>query len=93
MESLPLLKTFLTVFFTVFLAEVGDKTQLATMLYASDNVTNRWIVFGGSALALVFAAGIAVLAGGWIGTLASPATIKLVAGLAFVAVGIWTIFG
>src|SRR5260221_452179 len=42
-------QTFLSVFGTVFLAEIGDKTQLATMLYAADAKNAKWWVFLGSA--------------------------------------------
>ena len=84
-------QTFITVFVTVFLAEVGDKTQLATMLFASDAQANKWIIFLGSSLALVLAAGIGVLVGAQIGNYVSPKTIKLVAGIGFIAIGAWTI--
>ena len=84
-------QTFITVFVTVFLAEVGDKTQLATMLFASDAQANKWIIFLGSSLALVLAAGIGVLVGAQIGNYVSPKTIKLVAGIGFIAIGVWTI--
>ena len=38
-------KTFFSVFVTIFLAEIGDKTQLATMLFSSDVNAKRWVVF------------------------------------------------
>jgi len=85
-----MLKIFMTVFATVFVAEIGDKTQLATMLFASESKSSRWIVFAGSALALVLAAGIGVLVGGQLERFVSPRTLKLVAGIGFVAIGIWT---
>ena len=86
------LQAFLTVFVTVFLAEIGDKTQLATMLFASDAKVNNWVVFFGSSAALVLAAGIGVLVGGQLESFVSAKTIKIVAGIGFIAVGIWTIF-
>jgi len=85
-------QAFLTVFVTVFLAEIGDKTQLATMLFSAKGETNKWVVFAGSATALVLAAGIGVLVGAQLERFVSPATLKLVAGLGFIAVGLWTIF-
>ncbi|HVT04624.1 MAG TPA: TMEM165/GDT1 family protein [Thermoanaerobaculia bacterium] len=85
-----MLKIFLTVFATVFVAEIGDKTQLATMLFAAEGKSSRWIVFAGSALALVLAAGIGVLVGAQLERFVSPRTLKLVAGIGFVAIGIWT---
>jgi putative Ca2+/H+ antiporter (TMEM165/GDT1 family) len=85
-----MLKIFFTVFFTVFLAEMGDKTQLATMLFAAEAKTGKWVIFLGSALALTCAAGIGVLVGAELERFISPRTLKLVAGVGFVAIGIWT---
>jgi putative Ca2+/H+ antiporter (TMEM165/GDT1 family) len=85
-------KTFSTVLITVFLAEIGDKTQLATMLFSADAKTSKWAVFFGSALALTLAAAIGVLIGAQIERFISPRTLKLVAGIGFVAIGLWTIF-
>ena len=49
------LKALLTVFVTIFLAELGDKTQLATLLYASDKDVAKLTVFLGASLALIAA--------------------------------------
>ena len=84
-------RTFFTVFSTVFLAEIGDKTQLATMLFSAKGEASRWIVFAGSATALVCAAAIGVLVGAQVEKIVSPATLKIVAGLGFIAVGAWTL--
>ncbi len=84
-------KAFFSVFVTVFLAEIGDKTQLATMLFAAEANSNKWIIFAGSALALVLAAAIGVLVGAQLERLISPRTLKIVAGIGFIAIGIWTI--
>ena len=84
--------TLLSVFTTVFLAEIGDKTQLATLLFASDQKASRWIVFAGASLALVTAAAIAVLVGAQIERVVRPSTLKVIAGLGFIAVGLWTLF-
>jgi putative Ca2+/H+ antiporter (TMEM165/GDT1 family) len=85
-------RTFFTVLTTVFLAEIGDKTQLATMLFASDRQVNRLVVFAAAALALTLAAGIGVLVGAQIERFVAPRTLKLIAGIGFVAIGAWTIF-
>lgn len=85
-------QAFLTVFVTVFLAEIGDKTQLATILFSARSETGKWVIFAGSASALVLAAGIGVLVGAQLEKFVSPATLKLVAGLGFIAVGVWTVF-
>jgi putative Ca2+/H+ antiporter (TMEM165/GDT1 family) len=82
---------FFSVFVTVFLAEIGDKTQLATMLFASEAKTSKWVVFAGSALALVLAAGIGVLVGAQLERFIAPRTLKLVAGIGFIAIGAWTL--
>ena len=84
-------KTAALVFVTVFLAEIGDKTQLATMLFAAKGETSKWAVFAGSALALVLAAAIGVLLGTVLEKYISPQALKMVAGIAFIGVGIWTI--
>ena len=84
-------KAFLSVFITVFLAEIGDKTQLATMLFAAEAKSNKWVIFAGSALALVCAAAIGVLVGAQLEKLVSPRTLKIAAGIGFIAIGLWTI--
>lgn len=80
----------MTVFLTVFVAEIGDKTQLATMLFAAEAKGGRWVIFAGSALALTAAAAIGVLVGAQIERVIAPRTLKLIAGAGFVAIGIWT---
>ena len=84
--------TLLSVFTTVFLAEIGDKTQLATLLFASDRRTSRWVVFVGAALALTTAAAIGVLVGAQVDRFVSRSMLKIVAGLGFIAIGLWTLF-
>jgi putative Ca2+/H+ antiporter (TMEM165/GDT1 family) len=84
-------KAFLSVFITVFLAEIGDKTQLATMLFAAEEKSNKWVIFAGSALALVCAAAIGVMVGAQLEKFISPRTLKIVAGIGFIAIGLWTL--
>lgn len=86
-----MLKAFFSVFITVFLAEIGDKTQLATMLFAAEAKTSKWVVFAGSAIALVLAAAIGVMVGAQIERFIAPRTLKIVAGIGFIAIGLWTI--
>ncbi len=83
------LKLFATVFLTVFVAELGDKTQLATLLYASDASHSKMIVFAASAAALVATSGIAVLAGSFVANYVDPKIMNWLAGLGFVGVGLW----
>ncbi|MEC9361780.1 TMEM165/GDT1 family protein [Sinimarinibacterium flocculans] len=84
-------RIFATVFVTVFVAELGDKTQLATLLFSADRPASRWTVFAASASALVLAAGIGVLAGGWLAQHVSPRHLKLLAGAGFMVIGAWTL--
>lgn len=84
---------FATIFATVFIAELGDKTQLATMLYASDAENPRATVFLASAAALVLSSAIGVAAGGLISEYLDPRILRWVAGLGFVGVGLWVLVG
>lgn len=85
------IKVLLTVFVAVFIAELGDKTQLATLLFAADKDVNKWTVFLGASSALVVAAGIGVLAGGLIAQYVSERFLHYIAGIGFVGIGIWTL--
>lgn len=85
-------KLFATVFTTIFIAELGDKTQLATLLYASDASHPRLTVFAASAAALVATSALGVLGGSLISRYVGPDVIRWVAGLGFVAVGLWVLF-
>ncbi len=83
---------FITTFITIFLAELGDKTQLATLLFASDTKTSKWLVFAGAALALVATSAIAVVLGSTVSTMVSEKTLKIVAGSGFILIGVWTLW-
>lgn len=85
------MKTLLVIFGSVLLAELGDKTQLATMLYATDKAVRPVHVFVAAASALVFSTLLAVLFGSQVTRFVPASTLKLVAGLAFIGVGVWTI--
>jgi len=85
------LKLFATVFATIFVAELGDKTQLATLLYASDANHSKLTVFAASASALVLTSALGVLAGALVSDFVSPRILRWVAGLGFIAVGVWVI--
>ena len=82
-------KLFLTVFGSVFVAELGDKTQLATLLFAADAPHARLTVFVAAASALALTSGLGVLAGGFIAEWVSPRVLRWVAGAGFVAIGLW----
>jgi putative Ca2+/H+ antiporter (TMEM165/GDT1 family) len=85
------LKLFATVFGTIFVAELGDKTQLATLLYASDAAHPKLTVFAASAAALVLASGLGVLAGSLVSDYVNPTALRWVAGLGFIGVGLWVL--
>lgn len=87
------LRLFATVFSTIFLAELGDKTQLATLLYASDAANPKLTVFAASATALVLASALGVLAGSLVSGYVSPRVVRWLAGLGFIGVGIWVLLG
>jgi len=85
------LKLFATVFATIFVAELGDKTQLATLLYAADAHNPKLTVFTASALALVATSAVGVLAGAFLSQHVSPRALSWVAGLGFIGIGVWTL--
>jgi putative Ca2+/H+ antiporter (TMEM165/GDT1 family) len=86
------LKLFITVFITVFVAEIGDKTQLATMLFAADKEASKWTVFLGASLALIVAAGIGVVAGSLLSELINPRVLSYLAGVGFIVIGAVTLY-
>jgi putative Ca2+/H+ antiporter (TMEM165/GDT1 family) len=85
------IKTLLTVFASVFVAELGDKTQLATLLFAADKEVSKLTVFVGASLALIVTSAIGVLAGGLIAQYVSEKHLHYLAGVGFVGIGIWTL--
>lgn len=84
-------KIFYTVFATVFLAELGDKTQLATVLFTADKPASKFTVFAASASALVLACAIGVLAGTLVAKYIDPKHLQIVAGIGFIVIGAWTL--
>jgi putative Ca2+/H+ antiporter (TMEM165/GDT1 family) len=84
-------KLFTTVFATVFVAELGDKTQLATLLYAADGAHSKLVVFLAAASALVATSALGVLAGSLLSAYLDPKVLRWVAGVGFVAIGLWTL--
>jgi putative Ca2+/H+ antiporter (TMEM165/GDT1 family) len=86
------LRVFATVFATIFVAELGDKTQLATLLYAAESESPKLVVFFASASALVLTSALGVLAGGLVSSYLNPRVLSWVAGLGFVGIGLWTLW-
>ncbi len=70
---------FVTTFLTIFLAEIGDKTQLSTLLMSAQS-HSPWVVFLGSAAALVTTSLLGVLLGSWIASRLSPKIVEKAAG-------------
>jgi putative Ca2+/H+ antiporter (TMEM165/GDT1 family) len=81
--------SLLSIFLSIFIAELGDKTQLATLLFATDQNLSRLAVFTASSAALVCSSLLAVLIGGQLSRFISPAILHTVAGLGFVFIGLW----
>jgi Ca2+/H+ antiporter, TMEM165/GDT1 family len=79
-----------TTFAAVFIAELGDKTQLATLSFASSG-QSRLSVFVGSALALVATSAIAVVGGEALTRVVPPLVLQRLAGVAFVLIGAWVL--
>ncbi len=84
-------RILLTVFATVFIAELGDKTQLATMLFAADKEVSKWTVFIGASLALIATSALGVLAGSVISDYISAKHLQYIAGIGFILIGAWTL--
>ena len=80
-------KLFGSTFAAIFLAEIGDKTQLATLSLAAGG-SSRWVVFAGSALALIATSAIAVLAGEALSRAIPPVWVKRGAGALFIVLGV-----
>ena len=86
------LKNLAAVFGTVLLAELGDKTQLATLLFATRNPADKWLVFAAAASALVLTTALAVLAGGLVAQHVNSRVLARTAGVAFILIGAWTLW-
>jgi putative Ca2+/H+ antiporter (TMEM165/GDT1 family) len=85
------LKALLAVFATIFLAELGDKTQLATVLFAANAKHSPWVIFIASSMALVCAAALGVLAGGFVAKHVDTRILSIAAGVGFIGIGAWTL--
>jgi putative Ca2+/H+ antiporter (TMEM165/GDT1 family) len=78
----------LSTFSTVFVAELGDKTQLATLLLSAQS-GQPWLVFVGAALALICSSLVGVLVGRWLSTILPPERLEQMAGVLMVGLGVW----
>jgi putative Ca2+/H+ antiporter (TMEM165/GDT1 family) len=86
------LRVLLTTFGIIFLAEMGDKTQLAAMTMSADT-KKPWAVFIGASLALAAVSAIGVLVGGVLGAYVPLEWVKRVAAIAFIVIGVLMLAG
>ena len=84
-------KVLVTTFGMIFLAELGDKTQLATLCFSAE-CKSRLAVFIGSSAALVVTSLLAVLVGAGLSSVFPTNYVKMGAGVLFVVLGLWMIF-
>ena len=92
MDWKSILTTFGSTFLLVFLAELGDKTQLATLALAA-NSRSRWIVFVAASLALVVITLLTVLVCEFLLKFVEIRYIKLGTGLLFITIGTIILLG
>ncbi|MEQ8689246.1 MAG: TMEM165/GDT1 family protein [Pseudomonadales bacterium] len=86
------LKLAMTVFATVLLAELGDKTQLATLLFAA-KAPGQWLtVFLAASAALITASALGVAAGALVSQYLDPRWLAYAAGVGFLLIGAWTLW-
>jgi len=78
---------FSTTFITIFLAEIGDKTQISIILMSAES-HQPWIVFLGSAMALITTSLLGVLLGSWIASKLSPKTVEKSAGVLLLLISV-----
>jgi putative Ca2+/H+ antiporter (TMEM165/GDT1 family) len=84
-------KILSTVFTSVFIAELGDKTQLATMLFASEKEISKLTVFLGASLALILTSALGVLVGSVVSNYVNEKHLHYLAGVGFIGIGVWTL--
>ena len=84
-------KLLASTFAAIFVAELGDKTQLATLSLSAGG-QSRWTIFAGAALALVATSALGVLGGELVAKFASPIWIRRIAGVVFIAMGLQFLF-
>lgn len=85
-------KIFGMVFATVFIAELGDKTQLATMLFATDREASKLLIFFAASAALIVASALGVLAGSLVSEYFNERYLHIIAGVGFIGVGAYTLY-
>lgn len=84
-------KEFLTAFLTIFLAELGDKTQLATLLIAAES-QSPWVVFAGAAAALITTSLLGVLLGRWLASRLAPGVLQTATGASLLLIAVFLLW-
>ncbi|MEA2060295.1 MAG: TMEM165/GDT1 family protein [Thermodesulfobacteriota bacterium] len=85
------LNLFLTVFSAVFIAEIGDKTQLATMLFAAEKDVSTMTIFLAASAALILSSAVGVFAGSLMSAHINGKILSYIAGAGFVCIGVYTL--
>jgi len=85
-------RIFFVVFATVFIAELGDKTQLATMLFATDKEVSKITIFLAASAALIIASALGVLAGSLLSEYINEKYLHYIAGVGFIGIGMFTLY-
>ncbi len=86
------LKIFFTIFTAIFIAELGDKTQLATLLFAADKDVSKLMVFAAASTALIVTSAIGVLAGSFLSSYLDEKILSIIAGIGFIIIGSYTLY-
>ena len=85
-------KLLVTVFISVFVAEMADKTQLVTLLYAANREVSKLTVFIAASAALILTSAIGVIVGSLVSEIISPKLMTTIAGTGFMVIGAWILY-
>lgn len=85
-------KLLATVFVSVFIAEMADKTQLVTLLFAANQEVSKLTVFVAASAALILTSAIGVIAGSLVSEVISPRLMATIAGTGFIVIGAWILY-
>ncbi len=86
------MRTLWIVFLSIFIAELGDKTQLATLMFSLDQGMNKLGIFLASSSALILSSLMAVIVGSQFTHWINPQILKLFAGFGFIGIGLFTLW-
>lgn len=84
-------KIFTSTFVTIFLAELGDKTQVSTLLMSAE-FHQPWVIFAGAGTALVLTTLLGVLVGQWLSSRLSPRKLDVAAGILLALISLWLVW-